>query len=93
MSITVLDPTETPEGPAVSLAPGIESLDGRTVGLLDNSKFNVTEFLDFVEEILRTDYHVRDVVRCSKADASRPCPPEIMHELVSCDAVISAVGD
>lgn len=93
MSITILDPTAAAEGQAVCLAPGLASLGGRIVGLLDNSKFNVTEFLDAVEEILRTEYRVKDVVRRRKQDASRPCPPETLAELTACEAVISAVGD
>jgi hypothetical protein len=93
MTITVLDPTAAAEGPDVCEAAGLASLSGRTIGLLDNSKFNVTPFLDHVEQILRAEYRVRDVVRRRKHDASRPCPPETMRELTACDAVISGVGD
>ncbi len=93
MTIVVLDPTVAADGPDVREAAGIASLSGRTIGLLDNSKFNVTPFLDDVEQILRSDYGVREVVRRRKHDASRPCPPETMTELTACDAVISAVGD
>jgi hypothetical protein len=93
MSMTVLDPTTEADGPAVCLAPGLASLRGRRIGLLDNSKFTVTPFLDAVEEILRTEYGVESVVRRRKQDSSRPCPAEILEELTACDAIISAVGD
>jgi hypothetical protein len=93
MSIMVLDPTAESEGPAAALAPALDSLAGRTVGLLDNSKYNVTRFLDHVEEILRTQYGVREVVRARKRDASRPAPEEVMQSLAGCDAILPAVGD
>ena len=93
MSIRVLDPTAGEEDLAARPAAGLSSLEGRTVGLLDNSKVNVRQFLDHVEEILRTEYGVREVVRRKKPDPSRPVPPEILEDLTGSDAIISAVGD
>lgn len=93
MSIRVLDPTVA-EGPLVTTdAAGLPSLAGRTVGLLDNSKMNVRQFLDHLEELLRTRHGVKTVVRLKKADASRPAPPEVVAAMAGCDALISAVGD
>ncbi|MCS6924536.1 MAG: hypothetical protein NZ578_01420 [Candidatus Binatia bacterium] len=93
MSIRVLDPTYAASGPETATTAPLRSLVGRTVALLDNSKLNVREFLDHVEELLRTRYGVRQVVRLKKPDASRPAPPEVFARMTGCDAVISAVGD
>jgi len=93
MSITVLDPTAKASGKAIPLAPPIESLSGRRVGLLDNSKCNVTPLLDHVEAILRSDYGVAEVVRRRKQDSSRPVSEATLAELGACDAILSAVGD
>jgi hypothetical protein len=89
----VLDPT--PERPAEvsSRASGLADLVGARIGLLDNSKVRVDRFCDFVEEILRAEYGVTDVVRRRKRNASAPVPDEIMGDLLACDGVISAVGD
>jgi hypothetical protein len=89
----VLDPT--PERPAQTTrpAPALATLAGARIGLLDNSKIRVDRFLDFAEEILRTDYGVVDVIRRRKRNASAPAPSEVMADLLHCDAVISAVGD
>ena len=88
----VLDPT--PERPAEARpAPGLAGLAGARIGLLDNSKIRVDRFCDFVEEILRTEYGVADVIRLRKRNASAPAPEDIIGELLACDAVISAVGD
>jgi hypothetical protein len=89
----VLDPT--PEGPATATTPAaaLTTLAGARIGVLDNSKIRVDRFCDFVEEILRTEYGVADVVRRRKRNASAPAPDEVIADLLTCDAVISAVGD
>ena len=71
----------------------LASLQGRTVGLLDNGKIRVRELLDHVEEVLRSQYGVAQVLRFRKPDASRPAPPEVMADLKHCEVIISAVGD
>ena len=93
MSIRVLDPTFAEPIPANAIMSGLTSLTGRTVGLLDNSKIKVKEILDYVEELLRTQYRVQKIVRLKKPDASRPAPAEVFAQLATCDAFISAVGD
>jgi hypothetical protein len=93
MAIMVLDPTPGPAAKAARLAPPLDTLEGRTVGLLDNGKFNVQRFMDHVEALLKQDYGVREVVRRRKANQNAPAPPALIAELAGCDAVISAVGD
>ena len=93
MSIRVLDPTFD-DATMTTTRPGrLATLQGRTIGLLDNGKLRVYELLNAVEEILRSQYGVTNVVRLKKPDASRPAPPEIIADMKQCDAVISAVGD
>ena len=89
----VLDPTPERPAEATRPAPALAALAGARIGLLDNSKIRVDRFCDFVEEILRTEYGVADVIRCRKRNASAPAPGDIIGELLTCDAVISAVGD
>ena len=93
MSLRILDPTLDSEAEQVGLAPPLSSLEGKIVGLLDNNKLKVMELLDYVEEILRTEYRVKQVVRRRKSDPSRPAPAEVIKDLAGCDAVFSAVGD
>ena len=92
MSIRVFDPTAED---AAAITPGaarLPSLEGRTIGLLDNSKFRVRELLDHVEAILRARFGVAQVLRFRKPDASRPAPPEILAHMQQCEAIIAAVG-
>ena len=93
MSIRVLDPTFGEAITTTNRVAGLVSLAGRTIGLLDNSKINVQQLLNHVEDILRTQHAVKTVVRLKKPDASRPAPPAVIARMTGCDAVISAVGD
>ena len=89
----VLDPTPERPAEAAPLAPALAGLAGARIGLLDNSKIRVDRFCDFVEEILRAEYGVADVVRRRKRNASAPAPGDVLADLLTCDGVISAVGD
>jgi hypothetical protein len=93
MGMRVFDPTAE-EAPATTAGtPRLQSLAGQTIGLLDNGKFRVRELLDHVEEMLRSQYGVAQVVRLKKPDFSRPAPPAVLAAMQHCAAVISAVGD
>ena len=89
----VLDPTPEHPAEATPPAPALAALAGARIGLLDNSKIRVDRFCDFVEEILRTEYGVADVVRRRKRNASAPAPDDVLFDLLTCDGLISAVGD
>ena len=92
--LAVLDPTAPPLPVDARPAERPESLNGLTLGLLDNHKHNAAELLDEVQELLSTHYEFASVVRASKSDVSRPCPEKIVEDLVAqCDVVITAIGD
>ena len=93
MPIQILDPTAEDVAVEATGSNGLASLQGRTVGLLDNGKIRCRELLDNVEDILRAEHGVARVIRLKKPDASRPAPAEVVAEMKAADAVISAVGD
>ena len=92
MTIRVLDPRLDPEREPLVLAPGLPSLEGATVGLLDNAKIGTARFYDRLEALLR-ERGVREVVRRRKPDSSRPVPREMLDELAGADAIVSGIGD
>ena len=92
MTIRVLDPRVDPDQEPLALAPTVASLDGATIGLLDNTKIGTTRFYDHLEELLRR-HGVREVVRRRKPDASRPVPPEMLDDFATADAIVSGIGD
>jgi hypothetical protein len=77
----------------VPFAPRPDSLAGLTVGLLDISKPKGDVLLDRLEEVLRTDQDVTDVVRLRKPTFARPAPPDVLSEAERCGAVLVALAD
>jgi hypothetical protein len=89
-----LDPTDKVDRGQKAFAPRLDTLAGKTIGLLDISKAKGSFFLDRVEEVLREQYGVKDVLRRMKPTVTRPAPEPIKVELrEKCDAVIEALSD
>ncbi len=94
MSSDLLDPTGASHEKQSSLAPRkLTSLDGKTVGLLNNTKVKADYILDAVETLLRDRYALKDVVRRTKPTFALPVTEEMARDLASeCDVVITAIG-
>lgn len=91
MDVVILDPTIRSRGD-VTPAARLVSLEGRTIGLLDNSKEKADVFLAAVAAGLSARFKIRTVVR-RKPTYSRVAPPAVLAELrESCDAVVTAMG-
>lgn len=92
--LRVLDPTVQPIPAEGVVADRPETLDGKVIGLLANGKLNSEEILALAQEVLADRYEFKGVVARNKRNASRPCPEEIIDELVEqCDVVITSSGD
>ena len=93
MTLRILDPRQTAHGEALRMAPPLASLNGAVVDMIDNAKIGTQRLFDFIEEILRKEYGVRECIRRRKPDASRPVPHAMLMEMSGADAVLSAIGD
>jgi hypothetical protein len=92
--LVVLDPVVEPTPNQVAMAPRPGSLLGKKIGFIDNTKPNVRQFLDMLEQELKDNYGVTEIVRRRKANASVIAAPEILDELAAnTDLVVAAVGD
>jgi hypothetical protein len=92
MARVLLDPTSERRPAAREANPRPESLDGRTVGLLDISKSRGDVVLDELDALLRAD-GVR-TVRYRKPTFARPAPVDLRHEIAThCEVVIEALAD
>jgi len=88
-----LDPTDSVAVPRKT-ARRLESLDGKTITLLDISKAKGDHLLDRVEELLRERAHPRAIVRRKKPTFARPAPDDLRQEILkNSDAVIEALAD
>lgn len=79
---------------AVTVAPRLASLEGVTVGLLDNYKPNADRFLDFVGRLLRERHGVGDLVPMGKEALSKPAPAELIAGLAArSHVIVTGIGD
>jgi hypothetical protein len=76
-------------------APRLDTLSGKTIGLLDISKPGGSVFLDTLERLLRERFDVQEIVRATKPTFSKLAPDEVIDRLTGngCAAVIEALAD
>jgi hypothetical protein len=90
----LLDPVGQVRTRTIPLVPRPLTLDGKVIGFLDNSKWNVPILYDRLEEHLRQNYDIAGVVRAKKPDVSMRAPDAVIDDLVNqCDVVITGLGD
>jgi hypothetical protein len=92
--IQLLSPAAAVSGNSVPLASRVPTLEGRVVGLLDNSKSGSRPFLDRVEELLQRELGVAKVIRYDKKAAALPAPDEMIEAAVrECAVVVNGIAD
>ena len=93
-TIELLSPAAAAAANTVPLAKGVPALDGRVIGLLNNSKAGTRPFLDRVAELLQRDHGVSRIVRYDKTAAALPAPDEMLEAAArECDVVINGIAD
>ena len=95
MPITLVNPLNETLSAKRERAPRLDTLSGKTIGLLDISKPGGNIFLDALERLLIERIGVREVVRAMKPTFTKPAPDEVIDKLVSsrAAAVIEALAD
>jgi len=93
MSFQVLDPTSETVPPLGRRAPRLVSLAGKTVGIISNGKEGTAGFFSHLDRMLREQFDVAHVVRCTKSNYSAPADPDIVDELRRWQAVVTGIGD
>ena len=89
----VISPVGIPRIPDEALNPRPKTLEGATLGILENNKEFSDWVLDRVRDRLRESVGVKEVVQRRKHHLAQPASPEILEELnARCDAVLVGVG-
>ena len=92
--IELLDPTAEVTARGIAYVDRPASLEGKRVGLIDNTKFNSDRLLEKIGAILKADYGVAETRMFRKHNASVPAHEEIIVELrKGFDAMVAGVGD
>ena len=92
--IELLDPTAEVTAQGIAYVDRPASLEGKRVGLIDNTKFNSDRLLEKIGAILKAEYGVVETRMFRKHNASVPAHEEIIVELrKGFDAMVAGVGD
>jgi hypothetical protein len=92
--LRLVDPAAEIQNANEEIAPRLDSLAGKRIALIDNTKHNADRFLRAVRALLQEQYGVAGFEYFRKFSASVPTPPEVVERLTgSCDALVHGVAD
>jgi hypothetical protein len=93
MDLQVLDPTNEAIPLVGQPAERLDTLEGKTVGIISNGKEGTKAFFAHLDRMLREELGVANVVTRVKSNYSAPADPHIAAEIAGWDAVVSGIGD
>ena len=89
----VISPAGIPRIPDEALNTRPETLEGATLGILENNKEFSDWVLDRVRDRLRESFEIKEIVQRRKHHLAQATASEILEELnARCDAVLLGVG-
>ena len=92
--IEVFDPTSGPAKGHITLAPRLDTLDGKRLGIIWNGRSHGDKVLNAVIDLLQKKYRFETVVLRKKPFIGNVAPVEIQEEIAAIsDAVITGIGD
>ncbi|MCY4383910.1 MAG: hypothetical protein OXE44_12245 [Nitrospinae bacterium] len=91
--ILVYEPVAEAPGASAVMAARPESLNGKSVGLINNTKDFTDEIFDVMGAALEEQFPGVRVVRYRKESVSGASPALMEQVEGECDAVVSALGD
>ena len=90
----LLDPTTEAAAQTIAYAPRPDSLRGKRVALIENTKFNSDNLLVKIGNILINDYGASSARMWRKKNSGVPAHEEIIEEVRrTCDVAVAGVGD
>ena len=92
-TIKFLDPRVTLNPKDRPLVPGLDTLEGRVIGIIDNGQANSTAMFQELAQLIGEKFHTKEVLFKTKPTHMQGAPKATMEEFVSrCDAVITGLG-
>jgi hypothetical protein len=94
MPLEILDPTTEPRQQPLTYVARPDSLLGKRVGLVENTKYNSDRLLQRIGDILVKEYGAAETRMWRKKNASVPAHEAIIEEARrSVDVVVAGIGD
>jgi hypothetical protein len=92
-TIKFLDPRATVNPKDRPLVPGLETLEGKIIGIIDNGQANSTTMFQELAKLMQAKFRTKEVIFKTKPTHMQGAPKPMMEEILSrCDAVITGLG-
>ena len=92
-TIKFLDPRAAVNPKERPLVPGLDSLEGKVIGIIDNGQSNSTDMFKELGQLMQERLNVKEVLFKTKPTHMQGAPKPIMDEILSrCEAVITGLG-
>jgi hypothetical protein len=90
----ILDPTVEPRRQPLTYVARPDSLKGKRIGLVENTKFNSDKLLQRIGDILKAEYGAAEARMWRKHNSSVPAHQEIIDDAKrTVDVVVAGIGD
>jgi hypothetical protein len=91
--LKMLDPRGSINPKDRPLVPGVDTLEGKVIGIIDNGQSNSTTMFQELAKLIGEKFRPKEVVFRTKPTHMQGAPKPLMEEIVTrCDAVITGLG-
>jgi predicted GTPase len=92
-TLKMLDPRGSVKTKDRPLVVGLDTLEGKVIGIIDNGQANSTTMFQELAKLLEEKYRPAEVLFKTKPTHMQGAPKATMEEFVNrCDAVITGLG-
>ena len=92
-TVKFLDPRAPVHPKDRPAAAGLDALEGKVIGIIDNGQSNSTAMFKELAQLIEKKYRAKEVLFRTKPTHMQGAPKPMMDEIVKrCDAVITGLG-
>ena len=92
-TIKFLDPRASVNPGDRPLIAGLDSLEGKVIGIIDNGQSNSTSMFQELAKLLQEKFNTREIIFRTKPTHMQGAPKPIMEEILHrWDAVVTGLG-
>jgi hypothetical protein len=92
-TLKMLDPRGAASPKERTPVPGLDTLEGKVIGIIDNGQSNSTEMFQELKKLLEEKHRPAEVLFKTKPTHMQGAPADIIKEYSKrCDAVITGLG-
>jgi hypothetical protein len=92
-TLKMLDPRASVNPKERPLMPGLDTLEGKIIGIIDNGQANSTTMFQELARLLKEKFRPAAMLFKTKPTHMQGAPQTLMEEFVNqCDAVVTGLG-